>query len=526
MSGFDLFLAAFHVLRPWVLGAFVPLAWIWWRHRAAAHRNVADGGMIAPHLARALTVGGDEAKRGKPIDLVALMLGLLIFAASGPTWSRVPDPFAAQSAPLVVVMQVTPSMQEMDVAPSRLARAKQKTSDLLHLRVGARTALVAYAGTAHSVVPMTEDPGVMQPYLEGLSPDIMPREGRDIQAAYALARQILARETTSGGILFLIDDLPAADMAALAAPLVLASEKEASDDAAQADNAVALAFLFLRPEGQALPDVPRTASVQSVTPDGRDIERIESSLAQAYARAQLADGDQPWQDRGAWFAWPAALLMLLWFRRGVVVRWVSVAVVAAIMSVMVPPSPAQAEGWRDWFLTPDQQGWLAFEDKEYARAAETFADPYLRGIALYRGGQYEMAAETMSRIDTAQAAFVQGMAHIKSRGYRDGVRAFERALDIDPQHAGARANLPVSEAIVAYVETAREQSDTGEDAGIGADDVVFDNEAAKGVDTEVEAPEEEQPAHLSSEQWMNTVDTRTSEFLRQRFLLETARSRP
>ncbi len=49
-------------------------------------------------------------------------------------------------------------MTANDVVPTRLERAKQKTEDLLKLRAGARTALVAYAGTAHLVVPMTNDP--------------------------------------------------------------------------------------------------------------------------------------------------------------------------------------------------------------------------------------------------------------------------------------------------------------------------------------------------------------------------------
>ncbi len=106
-----------------------------------------------------------------PIDGVALGLVCLAIGAAGPTWSRMPDPFVAQSAPVVVVLKVTPSMERNDVAPSRLERGKQKIRDLLQLRAGARTALVAYAGSAHGVVPMTDDPDVMTPYLDGLTPE-------------------------------------------------------------------------------------------------------------------------------------------------------------------------------------------------------------------------------------------------------------------------------------------------------------------------------------------------------------------
>ncbi|MCP4818082.1 MAG: VWA domain-containing protein [Shimia sp.] len=498
----DVFFEAFHLLRPWVLLAALPVLWIRWLHRRKKASPAPEATLIAPHLAAALTVMGDEDRRFRPIDLICLVLCLLILGANGPTWSRVPEPFAAQTAPLVVVMQVTPSMTETDVAPSRLERAKHKVTDLLQLRAGARTALVAYAGSAHVVVPMTEDPSVMQPYLEGLTPEVMPRDGRDIGAAFDLAQAMLNRKDISGGVLFLLDDLPAADKAALE----------------ETDEIASMAFLFMRPDGQSLPEVPASATALTVSPDSRDINQIEAALASAYARAQLADGTQPWQDRGALLIWPAAFLLVFWFRRGFAVRWSAVAV--AIM--LIAPQSARAEGLIDWFLTADQQGWRAYEAKDYAGAADLFEDPFLRGVALYKSGQYKPAAEAMARLDTADAAFIEGMAHIKSQSYRDGVRGFERALHLDPEHAGATQNLPVSKRIVEYVETTREQSDTGEEAGIGADDVVFDNEAARGADTQIDATAEDKPELLSTEQWMNTVDTRTGDFLRQRFLFETA----
>jgi Ca-activated chloride channel family protein len=189
---------------------------------------------------------------------------------------------------------------------------------------------------------------------------------------------------------------------------------------------------------------------------------------------------------------------------------------------MQPAPQARAEGIVDWFYTPDQQGRLAFERKEYDRAAELFADPLWRGYALYRDGQYEAAVEVLDRVETSEAAFIQGMAHIKSRGYRDGVRAFETTLARDPDYPGAAENLATAREIVDYVEELREASDTGEEEGIGADEVVYDNEAARGAETEIEGPEDEGPGMLTTEQWMTTVDTRTGDFLRSRFALERA----
>jgi Ca-activated chloride channel family protein len=186
------------------------------------------------------------------------------------------------------------------------------------------------------------------------------------------------------------------------------------------------------------------------------------------------------------------------------------------------PQPARADGIADWFLTPDQQGRLAWQNHDFDRAAELFVDPLWRGYALYRDGQYAAAVEVLDRLDTAQAAYIQGMAQIKSRAYRDGVRSFETTLERDPDYPGAAGNLAVAKQIVDYVEEAREQSDTGEDSGIGADDVVLDNEANRGAETQIETPQDGGDGLMTTEQWMNTVDTSTGDFLRQRFAIEAA----
>ncbi|WP_148862863.1 VWA domain-containing protein [Marinobacter fonticola] len=501
MSDWNLLVSAFHFMRPlWLL--LLPLVvFLWWRTRRIHRSRVTVDETIAPHLRKALTVGSSGKRRWQAIDGVGLSLILVIVGAAGPTWSRQPDPFVAQSAPVVVVLKVTPSMLETDVAPSRLERGKQKIRDLLDRRAGARTALVAYAGTAHRVVPMTEDPEVMVPYLDGLEPDVMPEDGDAAGAALQLASEILEREAEPGGILFVLDELAAADAEAL-----------------NGFTASSIAVLALRPGDS--PDRglnQLSATSVTVTPDDEDLDRIERALNSAYRQALLDNVDQPWLDRGHWLAWPVALLMLLWFRRGWTMRWSGLALLAALV---VPVEPARADGWIDWFPTPDQQGQRAFRDRDFSAAAERFTDPLWRGYALYRNGQYDEAITTLDRVETAQAAFIQGMAHIKSRGYRDAVRSFQTTLQRDPNYPNAQTNLDVAREIVDYIERTREQSDTGEEQ-LGADEVVFDNESNRGAETQMQVPQEKgEGALLSTEQWMNTVDTRTGDFLRQRFMIE------
>jgi Ca-activated chloride channel family protein len=502
MTDVALFFEAFHLMRPWwlVLVPVVLALWWWIRRQASADASLADG--LAPHLRDAMLLGANAQRRLQPIDGVCAALLLAVMGAAGPSWSRVPDPFLAQTAPVVIVLKVTASMDATDLQPSRLERAKHKIRDLLDLRGGARTALVAYSATAHRVVPLTEDAQIMLPYLEALSTDVMPEPGANAAAAMEIATGILAAQDVPGGILFVLDSLDVADVGAL-----------------RQTGQNSTAVLSVLPEGvrERGIDALTGITVVGITPDDADVRQLDRTFNAAYRRALLEDENQQWEDRAWCLAWPAAALTLLWFRRGWTMRWGLV----VLLSVGIwTPSGSRAEGLADWFFTPDQQGKLAYDRKDYDRAAELFADPLWQGYALFRHGDYEKAAEVLGRIDTAQAWFIRGIALIRNRKYRDGVGAFEAVLEIDPDYPGAAENLAVARQIVDYVETAQAQSDTGEEAGVGADEVVFDNESGQGAETEIEASEETGSAILSTEQWMNSVDTKAGDFLRLRFLLE------
>ncbi|MFD0981317.1 VWA domain-containing protein [Tropicimonas aquimaris] len=505
MTAFLDALGALHLLRPWILLLLPVVGLIWWRVRRRYTASVAPPKGIAPHLAEALTVGADEGRRLHAIDLVALVLALVTLAAAGPTWSRVANPLLAQTAPLVVVLKVDESMLAPDVPPSRLERARFKIAELVERRAGARTALIAYAGSAHRVAPLTEDPNLMKAMLEALTPEVMPVEGDAPGAALELATEELAASETPGAILFVLDALNAADVAAFAT--------------AGTDGGPPVLFLQVAPEGAPtgpLAELPSDRVIR-ITADDADLRQIERAAASAYRAALLGDERLDWDDRGWIVAWFAVPVMLLWFRRGWTMRW---SVLLALGLATGVPAPARA-GMADWFLTPDQQGAIAYRQKEFARAGELFLDPMWRAHALARAGKYAEAAEIYSRLDTAEAAFGEGMARTRNREYRPAIAAYERALEMQPDFPEAEWNLALTRDILDYVETAREQGDTGEDRGIGADDVVFDNEDERGAETDTDFSEtEETPTMETADQWMRSVDTQMGDFLRQRFLQE------
>ena len=212
-------MAYFHFLRPaWLALAAAGAGARMARAQATGVARDAFGGHLAPHLADALTVGARSRRRVLPIDGVVAALVLMSIAAAGPSWSHIPNPLVAQTAPLAVVVAASPSMDTRDIAPSRLERAQQKVLDLLDLRAGARTALIVYAGTAHRVVPLSEDPAVLKPFVEGLSTAVMPSEGRDAtEYGPAMAEEALSADTVPGAILFVLDELDGSDLPAFQA---------------------------------------------------------------------------------------------------------------------------------------------------------------------------------------------------------------------------------------------------------------------------------------------------------------------
>ena len=472
-------LAALTLLRPLALVALAPLALLWWLLRRRAHAGAAPQAAIAPHLLAALTIGG-------------------------PAWRAAPSPFVTETAPLVVALDLSASMSGTDVAPSRLERAKQKIRDLIELRTGGRVGLVAYAGTAHLVMPLTDDPTVLAPFLEALDPGVMPEAGRSASAALALAQGLLAREDAPGSVLFVTDGIDPGDAAAFPA------------------DGGALAALIVAPDGGGaeVADWSRRGGVATVavSVDDGDVRALQRALASRLARAAAAEGRL--QDDGWILALPAAALVLLAFRRGVAPRWG-----AALLALALVPLPggARAEGLTDLLWTPDQQGRRLYDAHRYAEAADAFADPMWRAAALFRAGRYAEAAALYAPIQTAVAQYDRGVALARGRDYQGAKAAFEAALALDPANRPAQDNLAVTERIIAYLTETRDAEDQGaqsEPPDDTADDLTGDQGRPVRIDAGARLSED------AAAEWMRSVETRPADFLKRRFAVEAARPAP
>ncbi len=313
-------LETFHFIRPgWLLLA-LPAALVIWAILRRQDPLRSWQAVIAPELLKHLVVRS-EARRSRLRP--ALVLGFAwifgIIAVSGPTWKKEPTPMTEDQSALFIVLKVTPEMLAQDVQPSRLQRSAQKIGELLALRPGSRTGLIAYAGSAHLVMPLTSDPEVIRFFAGELTPEVMPESGDDPVQAIALANQRLQASGLPGSILLVADHVTPEQSQELAR----------LRDAGGADvhvYAMAGGPDVIVPSGSppaavldesAMARAARAGggTLVVVSPDDRDLRQLAGQIDRSIAAAPLQEGER-WVDFGYWLGLFFVPLMLLFFRPG------------------------------------------------------------------------------------------------------------------------------------------------------------------------------------------------------------------
>jgi Ca-activated chloride channel family protein len=327
-------LELFHFLRPWWLMAIPAVLVIWWLIRKRESGEGQRSDLVASHLRDALTINQNVRSAFRPVDGVLLAMLILALAAAGPAWNKQPSPWFAETAPLVIAIEVSDSMRSNDFQPTRLDRARFKVLDLIAQRTGSRTAIIAYDGSAHVVMPPSKDIEVVEPFLESLDPAIMPEKGANASNVLPVATELLGQNAAIGTILFVNDGFDAVDVPLMA---------EYADQPSSASLAALVVGtdeggVALMPDGSAA--VTAGGGRIETKIDAVVLDRLKNEAGVPVVRAQTGDADvqqllrhiqsnfnqaddpdAQWNDRGWWLLWPALLLILFWFRRGWTMRW-------------------------------------------------------------------------------------------------------------------------------------------------------------------------------------------------------------
>ncbi|MDE0930581.1 MAG: VWA domain-containing protein, partial [Halioglobus sp.] len=466
----------FHFLRPtWALLLIPWLAMVVIRSQQRDKQDM-FGGIIAPHLLQHLRLQRFDTRWLNPKNFSLLFMVLVLLVLMGPTWRQQLSPLNQDEAALVVLLDVSSTMQQRDVQPSRLQRAKQKISDLLALRPDKKSALIAYSGTAHSVLSLTADQDILNQYLAAITPSIMPRSGKFPEYSLPLADEILQGRNAPATIVMFSDGLGAESGQAFESYFLTHPHQLLVVGVGSENEESGIAPL----ERESLKALATNANgvYLSLTVDDADVRQLNRHVESHYTVTQ--DSALPWLDSGYFLVFPAMGLFLMWFRRGWTLTWMWLILPAVLSSTPVPalaqqeaapitrerPATEQSaamRGFADLWLTGDQQGRLLLQLGRYTQAAARFNDLMWKGIAYYYNEDFMLAAEYFSRQDSDDALFNEANARAQGRDYVRAVRRYDRLLARNPDYPDATANRSQVRAIIEEIDrlSASQQQEAG-----------------------------------------------------------------
>ena len=288
--------------------------------------------MVPPARFAMVLQGAGAAQGVARGSLLGIGLFLLFFAAAGPQCGERTELVKRSGIDLVVALDISNSMLARDVKPSRLERAKLELTALLDRLAGDRIGLVVFAGDAFVQCPLTTDYAAARLFLRVVDPLSMPQQGTDIAAALYEAKRVLeggGRAQAARAVLLITDgedqqgsaleaasELGEAGIRIYAVPVgseagepipivdkagnVTGYKKDKAGRTVLTRTDVAgLRELASRGNGLVLRG---TGAEMGVLQFGAELEKLQKGDLESRLTVQ-------YDDKYAWFAWPAFLLL-------------------------------------------------------------------------------------------------------------------------------------------------------------------------------------------------------------------------
>jgi len=523
---FEQILQHFHFLRPWwglLLLPTVLVLLLQWRQ---PEQNLAWRAIIAPHLLQALRIRQFQNHWFNPSTAGALFMLLLTLVIMGPSWRQQPSPLTRDEAALVILLDVSESMGQSDIQPSRLERAKQKIADLLELRRGSRSALVVFAGSAHTVLDLTSDTQILSQYLSAIDKRIMPRSGKFAEYSLDRVDRIVGDSRAPTTVLLVTDGVSSETENAFGAwldqrPFQLLVWGIGSTTVAEDSQLAPLEERALRNLADASGGRYIPLSI-----DKTDVRLIHRRVNAWYTVTE--DSAVPWLDSGYWLVFPCLALFSLWFRRGWTLQW-SLAGLLLLGSLQPGTAHADNNWFADLWLTPDQQGRLLLQRGDYREAAVRFENPMWKGMAYYYAEEFKLAAEYFSRVDSRDGRFNRANALAHRQDYVLAVRLYDEILAEEPGFEPARKNRAIVQDVIDAINNMSESQRDEPGAEGGAKELAEDDPLrAEGAEREAirqgELEQFDASDILQDEKinamWMRAVQRDPSHFLAVKFSMQ------
>ncbi len=502
-------LADFHFIRPYWLLAVIPylaILVLMLRNKLSQGNwsAVCDAALL-PYLLQEKPVNQSRW----PLTAGAIAALLVIIALAGPTWERLPSPVFRNDSALVIALDLSRSMDAADIKPSRLIMARYKIADILKQRKDGQTALLVYAGDAFTVTPLTDDTETIDSQLSALNTDIMPSQGSDTALVLEKAVELFKQAGLQKGQILLVTD--GVDMDKTLAAVKTLDKYQLSILGVGTDDGAPIAL----PEGGFLKDqrgniiVPKLNSheltklaqagngvYQTITANDADIQTVLANVDRSVQQQGKQNDNlllDQWADNGPWLLLLVLPLAALTFRKGLL---------CFILLLILPlPKNSYALGWQDLWQTKDQQAQQAYKKQDYAKAAEQFENPDWQAAAHYKAGEYDKALESLKSSKSTSSAYNQGNALAKAGQLEEAIKAYEKALAMNPNDADAKHNKDVVEKELEKQKQQKQQKDDKQQAK-GDSQQNKDGEQSEKSDEQKKSEEkpEQKPEQKQSDQ--------------------------
>ena len=535
-----------HFLRPQWLWALIPAAVIYGLIRSVKHRQNQATNMINDVLYNYLTQGGSQTQSTQRLWPLLLGAVLAIVAMAGPTTQKIPKPVYDIAQAKVIVMDMSLSMRATDIAPDRLSRMSYKAIDLINANNGGEIGLIAYAGDAFVISPITTDGTNLNALIPGLRPEIMPEFGSEPELALEKAALMLEQAGyLNGDIIWFTDGVDYDQMPGLTSLLQSMPHRVSILSVGTPDGAP-----IKLTNGQLLKDssgaivIPRldNASLQTlagitngaftpITADEQDIKiimQVADTLLADATKLNTLQGDD-WYELGPYLLLPVIFIVLLYSRKHWVLLLTIVLLPLCGLTLQQPafaqampqkssadlPSPPSSElnavqSIRTPldFLPPalqnnNQKGLRAFQNGDYATSQSLFTDPEWQAQAQYAQGEYAEALAHFAQTDDALSQYNAGNSLAKLGQYDKALEAYQRANSLDSDFIEAQENQAALELFLQNQppqDSSQDQSKQDQDQSDEQNDQEQQDQQSQSQDNQESASDEQESQDQQSQQ--------------------------
>jgi len=497
-------LNTFHFLRPEWLLLIIPVALLlFFFVRQAKQKNgweaICDPSLLQYQLTQQTATSAQSARLLHWI--IAFIFLIAIISLAGPSWEKKDQPVFQQGSALVIILDLSLSMNSRDIKPSRMERAKLKIIDILKQKKEGQAALIAFAGDAHIVSPLTIDNKTIISLLPSLDSSIMPIPGSHITDAMLTAEQLLKNSGfVQGDILLITDGMDSSSETKLnkqvkrlynqgyrlsiigvgsraGSPIPMPGQSGFVKDSS---GQIVLSKLMPAP----LKSLSDTGGglYHNLSLDDKDFKALLDKKYLGNKNIQEQENQvEQWVDAGAYVTLLLIPFALLFFRKGLLAVTLFMVISPSIFSEPVLASQGAASTdaienvnkssndkiintWNNLWSTPDQQGQKAFNNQNFKKSADKFVNKNWKAGAYYRSGEFDKAAEQYTQSDDAASLYNKGNALANLQKFEQAIQAYDAALEKEPQLEDATKNRDYLKELLAQQEQQKSDQQQSDDS--------------------------------------------------------------